>query len=87
MGFLIDTNVWSELQKRERTDLQVARWYRQVDAADLYLSVLVVGEVRRGIERLQRRDPAQAQHLELRLDRLTAMLGTRILPVTAAIAD
>ena len=87
MGFLIDTNVWSELQKRERTDPQVARWYRQVDAADLYLSVLVVGEVRRGIERLQRRDPAQAQRLELRLDRLKAMLGPRILPVTTAIAE
>jgi toxin FitB len=44
----------------------------------------LVGEVRRGIERLQRRDPAQAQRLELRLDRLKTMLGPRILPVTAA---
>lgn len=85
MGFLIDTNIWSELQKRDQTDPQVARWYRQVDTSDLYLSVLVVGEVRRGIERRKRRDPGQAQRLELRLDRLKAMLGPRILPVTAAI--
>jgi toxin FitB len=87
MGFLIDTNVWSELQKRDRTDPNVARWYRQLDASKIYLSALVVGEVRRGIELLRRRDPEQAQRLELRLVRLKAMLGPRILPITPAIAE
>ena len=87
MGFLIDTNVWSELQKRDRINPNVARWYHQIDASEAFLSVPVSGEVRGGIERLRRRDPVQAQRIELRLDQLKAMLGLRVLPVTAAIAE
>ena len=49
MGYLIDTNILSELQKGQRADPCVLRWYDSTDSADLYLSVLVVGEIRQGI--------------------------------------
>ena len=87
MGYLIDTNVWSELQKRERTHLGVQHWYVGVDQEELYLSVLVVGEVRRGIERLRRRDSPQAERLEQRLGQLQAAMKGRILPVSLSIAE
>jgi predicted nucleic acid-binding protein len=54
MGFLIDTNILSELQKGERADNGVKTWYASCKPDDLYLSVLVVGEIRQGIERLRR---------------------------------
>jgi toxin FitB len=87
MGYLIDTNVWSELQKDARTNPGVARWYRTARLQELYFSVLVVGEVRRGIARLRRRDPAQANRLDMRLASLYTQMANRILPVTAAIAE
>ena len=46
MGFLIDTNILSELQKGERADIGVKTWYASCSPDDLYLSVLVVGEIR-----------------------------------------
>ena len=69
MGFLIDTNILSELQKGERADNGVKTWYASCKPDDLYLSVLVVGEIRQGIERLRRPDPycPQAERLEQRL--------------------
>lgn len=65
MGFLIDTNVLSELRKKERANPGVQKWFANVAGDSLYLSVLVVGEVRNGIERLRRRDPVAAASLEL----------------------
>lgn len=54
---------------------------------DLYLSVLVVGEVRCGIERLRRRDPEQALRLASRLAQLTLAMSGRILPLSLQIAE
>lgn len=62
MGFLIDTNILSELQKGERADIGVKTWYASCKPDDLYLSVLVVGEIRQGIERLRRRDTPRSRH-------------------------
>ena len=87
MGYLIDTNVWSELQKKQRANPGVQRWYQGIAPDELNVSVLVVGEIRRGIERLRRRDPQQAMQLEHRLSQLQVMMAGRILPVTLAIAD
>ncbi|WPL16227.1 putative ribonuclease FitB [Thiorhodovibrio winogradskyi] len=87
MGYLIDTNVWSELQKGQRAHARVQHWYEGVRAEDLYLSTLVIGEVRRGIERLRRRDTHQAQRLEQRLERLKVAMAGRILPVSSAVAE
>ena len=54
MSFLIDTNIISEVRKKGLCDRNVAAWYASVDEGDLYLSVLVTGEVRKGIELLAR---------------------------------
>ena len=50
MGWLIDTNVLSELRKGSRADARVTTWFEGTNDNDLYTSVLVLGEVRRGIE-------------------------------------
>lgn len=87
MGFLIDNNVLSELREQARADPGVARWYAGVRGEELYLSVLVLGEIRNGIERLRRRDPVAAEHLDTWLASVRTGLAGRILPVTNAIAD
>jgi predicted nucleic acid-binding protein len=87
MAYLIDTKIWSELQKGQKSDPGVQGWFQGVAPADLYLSVLVVGEVRRGIERLRRRDPQQAGRLEVRLGHLQVAMSGRILPVSLAVAQ
>jgi hypothetical protein len=87
MGYLIDTNVWSELQKGQRANPGVQRWFECIAAEELYLSVMVVGEVRRGIERLRRRDPQQAGYLEQRLEQLQDAMAGRILPISSPVAE
>src|SRR5205807_2351717 len=69
-GFLLDTNVLSEARKAKRADPRVVSWiaHRQ----ELYLSVLVTGEVRRGIEVIRRRDRSAAGVLERWLRTLEA---------------
>jgi toxin FitB len=54
---------------------------------EIYLSVLVLGEIRRGIERVRRSDPAQARALENWLNELTKSFADRILPVGQPVAD
>jgi predicted nucleic acid-binding protein len=53
----------------------------------LFLSVLVVGEIRQGVERLARRDPAQAEVFEHWLKQLVAVYADRIVPVTTEVAE
>lgn len=87
MSFVLDTNVVSEARKGVRADAGVRRWLSSVDPEDLYLSVLVVGEVRQGIESLRRRDPVQAEHLERWLSEMRRLYAYRILPVDMEIAQ
>lgn len=65
MVFLLDTNVVSELRK-PKAHPNVEAWLAGPAAkSQVYVSVLVVGEIRAGIEKVRRRgDIAQAQHLE-----------------------
>jgi predicted nucleic acid-binding protein len=85
--FLIDTNVLSEVRKGRRCDRNVAAWYQSVGDGDLYVSVLVLGEIRRGIELLRRRNVQQAAALEQWLNRVNADFSDRILPIDRAVAD
>lgn len=87
MGYLIDTNVISELQKSRRTDKNVQAWFDKTPENEMFLSVLVVGEIRLGIERLRRRDVEQALVLEQRLLTLQSKMAGHILPVTQAITN
>jgi predicted nucleic acid-binding protein len=86
LSFLLDTNVVSELRRRQPS-AHVLAWYESTVATELHLSVLVLGEVRRGIERLRVRDPAQARVLERWLAELRSSFADRILAVDAAIAE
>jgi toxin FitB len=86
VSFLLDTNVVSEIRK-QTPDAGVASWFSSVAADRLFLSVLVAGEIRQGIERLARRDPAQAQIFERWLSQLVGGYGDRIVPVTEQIAQ
>jgi hypothetical protein len=87
VSYLLDTNVISEIRKPKPDD-GVAAWFAETQSDDLYLSVLVVGEVRQGIERLRnRRDRRQANLFERWLTVLKAEFADRVLPVSIAIAE
>lgn len=85
--FLVDTNVVSELRKGARADEHVRSWFMAVADEDLFLSVLVAGELRQGIERVRLRDPVQAEHLERWLLRLVDDYADRLLAVDTAVAE
>ncbi len=86
-GFLLDTNVLSELRKERRCDLGVRDWIEHTVAEELFVSVMVLGEIRRGIERIRMRDPNQTRVLENWLQSLTTEFADRILPVEERVAD
>ena len=85
--YLLDTNVVSELRKRDRCDENVAAWYTGVSDDELFLSVLVLGEIRRGVERIRDRDPQQCAALEQWLQDVTRRYAHRILPIEERVAD
>jgi toxin FitB len=87
VNYLIDTNVISEVRKGGKCDPNVAAWWQSVDDADIYLSVLVLGEIRKGVERARSNDPAQAPALEKWLTTVVESFAERILPVDQAVAD
>ncbi len=87
MNYLIDTNIISEVRKADRCDPKVSAWYASIGDDSLYLSVLVVGEIRKGIELARTKDPAQANALEKWLAAVIAAFGDRILQIDDAIAE
>jgi toxin FitB len=86
MTYLVDTNVVSELRKR-LPDPHVLAWYGTVSSADLFLSVLTIGEIRLGIERLRRKDTTQADLLEQWLRGLHAAYRDHLIDVDADVAE
>lgn len=86
-GFLLDTSVASERRKGPRMNPGVAAWFDSVEDRDLFLSVLVLGELRTGVERARTRDPIKAGALERWLAGLDPAFGDQVLPITAAVAD
>jgi predicted nucleic acid-binding protein len=86
-GCLLDTNVLSELRKGNRCDAGVRQWFEETAEEELFVSVLVLGEIRQGIERIRLRDPAQARALEKWLRWLAAEFADRLLPVDEKVAD
>ena len=87
MNYLIDTNIISEVRKGRRCDPNVASWYEKIEDASLYLSVLVVGEIRKGIERIRPKDTVQAYAIENWLIAVDKTFGERILPIDRAVAN
>ena len=86
MNYLIDTNIISEVRKGSGCNPNVANWYEKIEDASLYLSVLVLGEIRKGIERTRPKDNAKANALETWLVAVDKAFGERILPVDRAVA-
>ena len=88
MRFLLDTNVISALRSGRRYNRNVATWYEKLDERDIFTSVIVMGEIRRGIEQIRnRKDTEQAEVLERWFQQTTRRFSDRILPVDAAVAD
>jgi len=85
LSYLVDTNVLSELRRRQ-PDAQVVQWFSARPAGTLYLSVLTLGEIRKGVEALsdQRRKLPLLDWLETDLP---AFFEGRILPVDRAVAE
>jgi len=86
-GCLIDTNVLSELRKDKRCDTGVRQWFEDTADDELFISVLALGEIRPGIERIRPRDPAQARALEKWLLGVASEFADRLLPVDEKVAD
>ena len=86
MSYLLDTNALSELRQR-RPDPRVMGWFDIAPKAELYLSCLTVGEIRRGIERLRRKDEVQARAIERWLAGLRRFYQDRIVPIDIEIAE
>jgi len=87
LNCLIDTNIISEIRKGDRCNPRVAAWYASLEDESIYLSVLVLGEIRRGIERVKPSDPSQARALETWLRAVTKSFADRILPIDKEVAD
>lgn len=86
MSYLLDTNVLSEIGKASANS-GVSAWLEGVDGRQLFLSMLVVGEIRQGIERLRPRDPARATQLDAWLASMKGQYADRILPVSEQVAE
>lgn len=87
MSYLIDTNVISELRKGSRADAGVRSWFASLDDGEIFISVLTLGEIRRGIESVRRRDPKGASALESWLGRISEAHRNRVLSIDRSIAE
>lgn len=88
--YLIDTNVVSEARKGARANPGVRRFFDQAARSDwrLYLSVITIGELRRGVELIRHRgDISQADLLELWLDEILRDYRDHILTLDPEIAQ
>ncbi len=87
MRYLLDTNLVSELRKNDRANDGVQAWAVANDPSLCALSVVTLGEIRRGIEDKRRKDPQQAQAIEQWLGAIKIKYEATILPISVEIAD
>jgi toxin FitB len=86
MGYLIDSNVLSELRTPKCVE-QVTGWFRERTPSELFTSVLVLAELRRGSLLVPRRDPVSADKLDRWISDLQIAFEDRVLAVSRAVAD
>ena len=86
MAYLLDTCLISELRKPS-CNPGVAAWMTLVEPDEAYLSVITLGEIRRGIEQHRAKDAKAAGALERWLLGLESHYAERILPISPAVAD
>jgi predicted nucleic acid-binding protein len=87
VSYLIDTNIISEVRKGARCDPNVSAWYASIADEDLFLSTLVLGEIRKGIELARPRDAVKATALETWLQAVEAAFDGRVLGIDSAVSD
>jgi predicted nucleic acid-binding protein len=87
VSYLIDTNIISEVRKGDRCDANVSAWYASIGDDDLFLSTLVLGELRKGVELARQRDRAKAAALENWLREVEIAFGGRVLGIDNAVSD
>ena len=88
--YLIDTDVISELRKKEKANRGVTAFFKEVTASDapIYLAAVTIGELRRGVELLRYRgDGEQAERLERWLGKLLGYFGESVLAFDADVAQ
>ena len=81
--YLVDTNVISDARRKIP---QALSWLQSIPPDEVFLSVVTLGEIARGIAQKQRTDPRAAQVFERWLARLRTTHKARILPITDVIA-
>lgn len=79
---ILDTNILSLVRRADRAP-QVAEWLRAQDESTLYLSVITLGEIERGIVLQDRRNPAFARDLRLWLETTMRLFADRLIDFTA----
>ena len=87
MSFLLDTNIASELKRGRKCDPQVAAWHAAQVSSARYVSVLTLGELRKGIDMLRPRDAACTRLFEGWLIEIESDFQDRVIPVDSHVAD
>ena len=85
MPFLLDTDILSAIRRKQR-DPNLEKWLHSINSADVFLSVVTLGEVERGISQQRRINPEFAEDLERWLDTILLRYEQRILPLSVNIA-
>lgn len=87
MSYLIDTNIISEVRKGDGCDPRVSAWYASIADGDLFLSTLVLGEIRKGVELARSSDPDKAAALERWLRQVEAAFDGRVVAIDNKVSD
>lgn len=87
MSYLIDTNIISEVRKGARCDVHVSAWYASIIDEDIFLSTVVLGEIRKGVELARPRDAGKAAALERWLREVEAAFDGRVFGIDNAVSD
>ena len=87
-GFLLDTNVLSEIRKGpQRARQEVYQWWLGMQGQELFVSVMTLGEIRKGIDRLGSRDVSQTLVLERWLEEVKHAFREQLIEVSSGIAE
>jgi predicted nucleic acid-binding protein len=86
MRYLLDTNIVSEISQRTPNS-GVLTWFDAAEDTDLSISVITIGEIRKGIEQKRRTDPGRAERLERTLNTIRTDYRGRIIAVSEEVAE
>ncbi|ABV76885.1 plasmid stability protein [Rickettsia rickettsii str. Arizona] len=86
MKYLLDTNVVSEIQKK-KSNSQVAALFSIIHSSQLYLSCITIGEIRKGISKLAKKDKIASLKLEKWLERIIIDYNEKILNMDKKICE